>query len=375
MSEISIKRHISFAFFVIVNFLFVYKYLERFTKWSLAIAIVISIFYLFLYTNRKWSSFITPKFQIAILVLFVISCFFIWSKIPVESLNVDRWSVIDSFWNTYLSNKYAYFAKSNFGNPPGPMPFYFILAFPFYLVNELGFLAVIGVLFFYALMKKQKLASSSIAFVLILLLSSFFNLWEVICRSNMFFNASLVLGSLIYVLNQKQFTTKTLIISATFIGLLMSTRNVFVISYLIAFSYLWRSSFINIKQLLILGSISFVVFICTFLPIVYNHLQEFLEMNPFKVQSTFLVPFEYTLIFILLAVASSFLCKSKVEVYYYNAVVLFISILIYFAYHVYYQGFQTAFVNSVIDISYFIFCVPFALWFILDTEKSKSPSE
>jgi len=40
---------------------------------------------------------------------------FIFYKIPVESLNVDRWSVITSFWDNFFKGEYVYFAKSNMG--------------------------------------------------------------------------------------------------------------------------------------------------------------------------------------------------------------------------------------------------------------------
>ena len=91
-----------------------------------------------------------------------------------------RWSVITSFWDSYFATEYAYFAKSFAGNPPGPMPFYFIMALPFYLIGELGFLSIIGLLLFYWLMWYKKVDSIIRTLILLLILSSFFNLWEVV---------------------------------------------------------------------------------------------------------------------------------------------------------------------------------------------------
>jgi len=369
MRDLLLKRNISLALFLFVNFLFTYKYLERFTTWAAWLSVLVSLFYIVLYRNRNLLKFINKKIEISLIIIFIVVCLLIWKKIPVETLNVDRWSVITSFWDSYLTNQYAYFAKSNVGNPPGPMPFYFILSLPFYLVGELGFLSIIGVVFFYWLMWYKKINPITRTFILLLILSSFFNLWEVICRSNIFFNASLVLGSLSYILNQKVFTHKTLIISGIFIGLLISTRNVFVISYIICFLYLWRTKAIQFKQLTILGIISLLVFALTFIPVVYGHLEDFKQMNPFIVQSTFLIPFEYTILFVLIAIGSSFLCKYKNDVYFYNAVVLFISIFIYLIYYILLQGFTQAFTNSTVDISYFIFCIPFAFWFLANNNS------
>lgn len=364
MSTLLQKKNISFTLFLFVNFLFTYKYLERFTQWAALLSVLVSVLYITLYFKRNLLKLINKKIEVGLLVIFIAACFLIWKKIPIETLNVDRWSVITSFWDSFFSNEYPYFAKSFAGNPPGPMPFYFIMALPFYLIGELGFLTVIGIMFFYWLMWFKKVEPTIRVFTLLLILSSLFNLWEVICRSNIFFNASLVLGSLIYILNQKIFNLKTLIISGIFIGLLISTRNVFIISYIICFLYLWRVKAIQFKQLAVLGIISLLVFSVTFIPIVYSHLEDFKIMNPFIVQSTFLIPFEYTILFVLIAIGASFLCKDRMDVYFYNALVLFISILIYLVYYIIHQGFAQAFTESAVDISYFIFCLPFALWYL-----------
>ena len=369
MSDLFLKRNISLALFLFVNFLFTYKYLERFTSYAALLSVLVSLLYIVLYRKRNLLKFINKKIEVSLIVIFIVICLLIWKKIPVETLNVDRWSVITSFWDSFFSNEYAYFAKSFAGNPPGPMPFYFILALPFYLVDELGFLSIIGILFFYWLMLYKQVNTINRILILLLILSAFFNLWEVICRSNIFFNASLVLGSLIYILNQKIFTYKALIILGIFIGLLISTRNVFVISYIICFLYLWRVKAIQFKQLTILGIISLLIFTLTFIPVVYGHLEDFKQMNPFIVQSTFLIPFEYTILFVLMAIGTSFLCKNRNDVYFYNAVVLFVSILIYLIYYICLQGFTQAFTNSTVDISYFIFCIPFGLWFFANNNS------
>jgi hypothetical protein len=56
-------------------------------------------------------------------------------------------------WDNYFSGEYVYFAKSNFGNPPGPMPFYYVLALPFYAVGELGYFSLLGIVVFVLLLR------------------------------------------------------------------------------------------------------------------------------------------------------------------------------------------------------------------------------
>jgi uncharacterized membrane protein len=102
--------------------------------------------------------------------------------------------------------------------------------------------------------------------------------------------------------------------------------------------------------------------ILSYIPFVYNHFDEFWESNPFLFQSIWFVPFYYTILFAAIALAFSFFCKKKTDAYFYSGLALFLSISIYFIYNVCVGGFYHAYFESVIDVSYFIFCVPFALY-------------
>lgn len=374
MKNLVVKQHISFLLFLSVSFLFLYKYLDRYTEYAGVFSVLFCGVYILFWKKKEWFRIIPTYVELVLMVGFVLVSFLMWKKFPVETLNVDRWSVISSFWDSYFRGEYAYFAKSNVGNPPGPMPFYFLLALPFYLFGELGVLAVMGVLLMYGLLLLLRVQKEIRMLILLLMISSGFTIWEVISRSNIFLNTVLVLASLLYILGRKEFNLRSVLISGIMVGLLVSTRNVFVISYMICFLFLWRTGVIKFKQLVLLGGIGLIVFGLTFIPIVYGHWDDFERMNPFIVQSTFLIPFEYTLFFAGLAVTASFLCKFRNDVYFYNALVLFVSILIYMLYHIYNSGFYDAFTGSTVDISYFIFCIPFALW-MLTVENTKSLSE
>lgn len=374
MKNLVVKQHISFLLFLSISFLFLYKYLDRYTEYAGVFSALFCGVYILFWKKKEWFRIIPTYVELVLMVGFVLVSFLMWKKFPVETLNVDRWSVISSFWDSYFRGEYAYFAKSNVGNPPGPMPFYFLLALPFYLFGELGVLAVMGVLLMYGLLLLLRVQKEIRMLILLLMISSGFTIWEVISRSNIFLNTVLVLASLLYILGRKEFNLRSVLISGIMVGLLVSTRNVFVISYMICFLFLWRTGVIKFKQLVLLGGIGLIVFGLTFIPIVYGHWDDFERMNPFIVQSTFLIPFEYTLFFAGLAVTTSFLCKFRNDVYFYNALVLFVSILIYMLYHIYNSGFYDAFTGSTVDISYFIFCIPFALW-MLTVENTKSLSE
>jgi hypothetical protein len=369
------KKNVSLFVFLFVNFLFSVKYISRVTNYYLIISFLISLIYFFIWRYKR----VLERFPISlsklnflILSIFVLGCYSAFNKIPVETLNVDRWSVITSFWDSYFNNQYVYFAKSNVGNPPGPMPFYFLLALPFYFIGELGWFSVMGVILFFIFLNYSKTSKLNITTTLILLLSSVFYLWEVVSRSNIFLNSTLVLAVLYYYLNINKLDLKNLILTGILIGLSISTRNVLVIPFIVTFVFQLKNGLIKPKQFLLLGLISLFTFVLTFFPFVYNHFEGFKIMNPFLIQSSALVPFKYTLLFIIMAFTAGFFCKSNKDIYFFSGLILFNSIIIYFLYHINLVGFQNTFFGSDADISYFILCIPFCLCYILSQHKNHS---
>ena len=92
-------------------------------------------------------------------------------------------------------------------------------------------------------------------------------------------------------------------------------------------------------------------------------------MNPFIVQGDYLLPLKYTLIFIGLAFVAPFIANSKMDVYFYSMLVLFLTIVSYFLYHIIVFGFNTSFYESRADISYLILCLPFALYYLIKQQS------
>lgn len=367
------KKNISLFIFLFINFIFSVKYLSRITPFYLILSFFITLIYFSLWKNR---TIITDKIRASnkinyiVIILFILSSIFILKTIPAEKLNVDRWSVITSFWDNYFNNKYVYFAKSNLGNPPGPMPFYFILALPFYFIGELGYFSIIGFLAFFFLLKHTKVSIQLQTISLLLMITSVFFLWEVICRSNIFLNGVLVLAVINQLFQIKTYNLKSYLFIGTLIGLSISTRNVFIIPYIIAFIFALNRNVFSFKQTAIIGMITITVFSLTFLPFVWNHTTDFKEMNPFIIQSSALMPFILTVPFILFGVLTGFICKTKMDVFYYSGLTLLLTIIGYFVYHFIIEGFNNTFFNSTADISYFILCAPFALFYLIKETNS-----
>lgn len=370
------KDTVAFFIFLLINFLFSIKYLFRYTEYFFEFSVLLLFLQIGIgYYGRNLIKKIRflSVLNLILLCVFLVAGSVVLLQVPVETLQVDRWSVINSFWDTYFSGDYAYFAKAHTGNPPGPMPFYFILSLPFYLFGELGLFSLSGALLFYVLLKQTDISEDAVSMALLLLFTSTFYIWEILGRSNIFVNSILVLASMVY-FHKKELTAKRLLLMAIFVGLLMSSRTVFVIPYSIVFLSAWRTKRINFKQLFFLGSVAFGVFGLTFLPFIIGHFQDFLEMNPFLVQSTFLIPFQYTVGFIVLAIVFGWFCKSKANTYFFSGLGLFISIAFYFIYHIIYDGFEESYFESGSDVSYFILCIPFLMYYFMINKKNNLKS-
>lgn len=370
--ENKIKLDISFGVFLFINLLFSIKYLERTTKYYIVLSLAISGIYILLWSIKNILNSLNTYlkwFNLFGLLSFIIGGIYIFKIIPVESLNVDRWSIITGFWDTVMSGEYAYYGKGHTGNPPGPMPFYFLLAYPFYLIGELGFYSLLGILVFYFLLHYTNFPVYLKTIGIVLIMLSSFYLWEVVSRSNIFTNSVLILLSMLYILKQKSFNSRNILISGIITGLLLSTRNVFIITYLIIFLYLLRTKKITTFQVVAIGGIAVLFFSLTFIPVIIGHYDAFFEINPFVIQSSFLIPFEYTLGFIIMAIVFSFFCKTDNDVLFYSGFTLLLSILIYFLYHIITSGFEIAYFKSKCDISYFILCTPFLIYYLLLQSK------
>lgn len=376
-TSLSAKRTISISILIFINFLFAFKYLDRVFQYAIIPSALACLLYIILWNYRnsfRVSAKILNIIFVSLVVLFVGLSFLIFYKFPLESLNVDRWSVITSFWEAFFNGDYVYYSKSYAGNPPGAMPFYFIFSLPFLMVDELGVMPLFGLLIFLVIVSRTAIKTNDFLWVMVFLLTSFFFLWEIPTRSNLFLNSTLFLG-LVALLNkvEKERLELWFVVSAILTGFLLSTRFVLVIPMIILFIWFLRSRMMNFKMMFLFGIIAFISFLITFIPFVINHFDDFFAMNPILLQSTLFIPFYYIVLFIVLAIASAFLCKKSKDIYFFSGLVLFFSITIYFIYHVVVFGFERAYLGSIIDISYFIFCTPFLIYYLVgeNVEKSK----
>lgn len=372
--NVKLKQYVCLFILLFVNFVFLLKYLGRVTEYNLPISIAAVAFYYSLWHFRNRYARMKINFNLVnyvLLIGFISVSAFIFTKIDIHNLKVDRWSIITAFWENYFKGDYVYYAKSFAGWYPGPMPFYFVIALPFMLLGELGYFSLLGVLVLFSIMKWQKIKPAMMTVFLLFIMLGCFYLWEVFSRSNILVNAALVLAVIIYFLKQKSFESLTTkLIQGVLIGLVMSTRNVFVIPFVILFLYALKAKVFNFAQALSIGTIALFVFALTFVPFVVGFWDDFMVMNPFLIQSSVLIPFSWSFTCILVSSSFFFLCKKKIDVFFYSGLALFLTIIAHFAYQSIDHGLYGALFDSYADVGYFMLGIPFTLYYLFKAEES-----
>jgi hypothetical protein len=368
----SLKINVSILILLFINFIFFYKYSSRYTEFAIHISTILLIFqfFVFKFSNKiiisnKQKNIICYGLFSFIVGLVIISYF----AIPIESLNVDRWSVISSFLTEFFNRDYPYYAKSHMGNYPGPMPIYFLIASPFHLLGELSILSCLGFCILTVLLIKKVNVTENIKFLLFYMFTSLYLIWEITTRSNLFTFTILVLLVLNEFINLNNKNTLKFYGLALLTGLMLSTRSVYILPYIIFFLSSLINNEITFKKLFLFLSIALIAFISTFIPFMYFFYSDFFTMNPFIIQSSFLVPKFYTLIFMAISILFAFLVKNKTDKFFYSGLSLFIAILIYAIYHLFNYGYEVSYINSKIDISYFIFCIPFLIKYLMENNN------
>lgn len=362
----------AFSLLLVINFFFSWKYLDRFTEWSLLLSFALTLVYIasWILAARLPYRKIYTWFAAVIVLSYAAGMVLAFEKFPVSGLNVDRWSVISSFWENFNQGLYPYKARSHMGNYPGPMPFYFILAYPFLSLGELGYLSIAGFLLLAFLLLRMK--NMTAVFSLVFLVTSPLTAWEILSRSTILVNTTLVLLYVILLLRYRIDRPLSLFLFAIAGGLLLSTRSVFILSYLFLVILFLKNKEFSVWKIAAGGLTLMLVFVLTFLPFVLPFPGEFREMNPFTIQSSFLIPSGYIPLFLALTVAVGLMRGGEDRVWLFNGVIYFLVIFIYFVYCSFSAGIKEAYFGSAADISYFIFAVPFLLYAQAESKAGKS---
>jgi hypothetical protein len=350
--------------FVFINFLFALKYSSRIVDFAFlgAISYSVILFALILTVWKINNKFFRREFYWIYLCLFILGSILIMNRIEVDSLNVDRWSVITSFLNALFSGQFPYLAKSHLNNAPGPFPFYFIMASPFYFLGEIGYFSLIGFVGFVFLINKLFTQYKDKIILIILLTTSPAFLWEITVRSTLFVNIVIVLLYILWIEKNRLNQKRDLVIAGLLGGLLLSTRGivgVILISYL---SYYFKGCSTNdLKYKASLFILSLTTgFLTTIIPFIIWNYKLFFQYNPITLQANFL-PLELLIIFIIFSIIIGLKSQTINDFYWFMGILLFLIVGVHFIIAIFINGWTNSIFYNAVDFSYFLFAFPFLL--------------
>ena len=124
------------------------------------------------------------------------------------------------------------------------------------------------------------------------------------------------------------------------------------------------------KKIFLWGFVFLLSFAITFVPFIWLYPDEFWEVNPFSTQSS-LVSFYFIVLFVLIAIAGSFFCRNYNDVRFFSVLLLFGIVTIHFIEAICQYSFTQALFQSKADISYYIFCIPYLLQILADTDYKR----
>lgn len=353
-------RNISLLIFIFINVAFCIRYAIRV---SYSLAIVATLIYILIscgiiiYSTKKSLSL---KWIFSLGTLWISGCIVLLHLIPLETIRVDRVEMIELFWNAASEGEYPYNPRGSFnGNHPGPMPIYFILCYPFYLIKQYALIPILSLVGWVYYTYRTNKDNTSLLFLLIITSPACY--WEIVCRSTIIFNALIFILWYRHLMNFNSFSTKSSIISAIIGGIVLSTRSIFAIPIIAFGIYAIKNN--NISNVLTWGVTLFLSFVATHLPLLFYGIDNVMNLNPIWLQSNFFIPTEYMIICVILLMGVAFLCKNFNQISFVSGIFLFGISLAYIIRYICYTSISHSITHGC-DISYFLFSVPFLFLFL-----------
>ncbi len=352
---------------IFVNLLFTFKYLSRAGNWAPLLAILTITFaaaLTFWITGKTRTDTQRNTLTWLSSTLFVATALTGFILIPVELIRVDRYEMIRLFWENAFSGINPYTPRVlGVSNVPSQFPVYFLLALPFHLIGEIGWIPVLSVLSLaWLLNKSSAFGSRNTASIICLFLLSPALWWEIICRSTIFANSVLILfASLPLLMSPEKTLGKR---SQLFLGLATATRSV---AFLVTFPILLNRIYLSPKRWIIPSATVLGVSISAILPL---FLPFFHDWGPFKVNGLFLPTWVMAVVALLTCVAS-FRIRDMKSVLAVSVIALDLFVVLYAGRILLSEGWNSSFFGSAVDISYFLLSAPFHLYLLFNAPDGR----
>jgi hypothetical protein len=345
----------------LINALFVYKYAARITSQSWAVSllylVLLGLFVWVLY--RKTASRPSPAAQSLIyfftIVLLAIGLSLVMSHFDPQKIRVGRYPALCDWITRLFDSQFPYNSQTR----PSGFPFLFVMAMPFYLLGDLGFFQIFSFLVFAALvyLRYPEQPMNRFRCIFLLILAPVF-LYEVIVRSELFSNMVMVM---LYLAVLEMVGRKMSLFASILLGLagglLLSTRGVVLLIYILALGYLLRKKVVT-HGLFYLSLVA--GFVASLLPFMIWDWKRFMSLGPLSKQLSFLPVWV-----LALSIACCIYCALRIgslrKIYSAVSFILFAVVLVAFSASVLQYGWHQAVLKDAFDISYFAFAVPFLL--------------
>lgn len=361
----AITRNIHLFLFVFIyafiNFLFVYKYVGRFLNYPFfaAIGIVLILTLIIYILSRTYSLFLffeDRKYYAIFVSLTAVVLWLLMREFDPAEIQVGRYPALHDWIQRMLNGEFPY----NSDVPHTGFPFWFLIALPFYFLGDLGLLQIFCFILFAFLLETRRHAERNykMQIMFILLLSPIF-MYEIVVRSDLFSNMVFVL---LYLNLHERYLGKFRFSNIVFGfagGLLLSTRAIVIIPFILFFGYHFKTN--PIKNSLYFAISAGTGFILPMLPFLIWDFGSFVSDGPFSRQSAYIQLWQLILVIGsagVLAITST----TQASLYRNTGYILFATSFLVFLTRIIGDGWNSAFFQHGFDISYFSFPLLFLLF-------------
>lgn len=363
------RCNLSLAIFIFVNALFIFKYCSRVNFVLAAAAFVVYIAWLHVCLRRLSPGFLNKWMPWVSLGVVVIAGIAVYKFFPAGRLDVDRWDMIRSFWSNVEQGNYPYVASTGVDfNTPAQSPFYFLLCYPFYKLGLYVAIPLVAIVIWYGICRKYLASASGLSMLLLLTAPAI--IYEIPTLSTIFFNSVIVFWWFLSLQDYNEKSTRFFILNGLLGGLMLSTRNVFVIPMIII-GIAMLMTMRDRRKPIVWGLCIIASWATTFLPFVLCWgIDTWVVSNPFNVQSE-LIMSQGVMAALLLTTVVAAIWKARdwMSSCRISAYCLFLSSLALMIETTINYGFDTTFFGSRGDVTYMIFCLPFILYLVNNDKR------
>lgn len=347
--------------YLFINSLIVWKYSAKISlDAGLAVIIYIIAICCIIYLAFGGIKFdIRPAYSKPVYLFFIaivsLILFVTMKQFDPNSIDVGRFHAINDWLTRILNFEYPYDSVYK----PSGFPFLFVLVLPFHLLGDAGLFQVFSFIIFSSLIffRLKGNDHEKYPYIILLIISPIF-MFEVVVRSELFSNMTVIL--LILSLGEKYYHKSgvwTTVLFGLIAGLLLSTRGIVLLIYIVYFGYYYKN---RLRNLTIFTASVILGFTITLLPLYIWNSTYFIMYGPFAVQMSY-TPGWMIILAVLISTAALKFINSFYRVYMAITWILFGITLAALINYIIKFGLIESIIYHKFDISYFIFPLPFLI--------------